>query len=111
MSLAESYSKRSDMPAQIDPMLFPITVESMTASEIRFRAHEFERSPAMERMRQDMQMRIDQVTMRMCLTPIQFRFPKSKRRRIQKKWRKDTKNFRRLLGPDLLDDIQIVGWK
>jgi hypothetical protein len=65
----------------------------------------------MERLRQGIDETIEQLIEGMCFTPIQFRFPKSKKKRIQKKWRKDLRNFRRLLGPDLLKDIQIVGWR
>ena len=32
----------------------------------------------------------------------QFRFPKSKRRRIRKKWQKDSKNFRTVPRTDFL---------
>jgi len=83
----------------------------MTATEIRFRLDEFERSPAMERMRQGLEDMIGQAIERIFTAPIQFRFPRSKKKRIRKKWRKDTRNFRSLLGPDLLEDVQIVGWK
>lgn len=50
---------------------------------------------------------IDEVTERIVTTPIQFRFPKSKKKRIRKKWRKDTRNFRPLF-PGGLEDIQIT---
>lgn len=101
------------MPTLIDSMLIPkeyMAKEPMMSTEIRFRLDEFERSPAMERMRQGIENTINQVIERVFTTPIQFRFPRSKKKRIRKKWRKDTRNLRRLLGPNLLEDIQIVGW-
>ena len=81
--------------------------EPMTATEIRFRLDEFERSPAMKRMRQGIENTINGVIERVFTTPIQFRFPKSKKKRIRKKWRKNLRNFRKLLG-DQFEDIQIV---
>ena len=95
----------------IDSMLIPseyMGKEPMTATEIRFRLDEFERSPAMKRIREGMQRTIDQVIERVFATPIQFRFPRSKKKRIQKKWRKDPRNFRKLVY-DGFPDIQIVG--
>lgn len=81
----------------------------MTATEIRFSLDEFGRSPAMKRLQQAMDNMTNRIIERVFTTPIQFRFPRSKKRRIRKKWRKDTRNFRSLLGPDLLEDIQIIG--
>jgi hypothetical protein len=78
----------------------------MTATEIRFRMGESNRS--MERLRQGIDETIEQLIEGMCFTPIQFRFPRSKKKRIQKKWRKDSGNFKPLL-PDQFEDIEIVG--
>lgn len=80
--------------------------KSLTATEIRFRMGESNRS--MERLRQGIDETIEQLIEGIYRTPIQFRFPKSKKKRIQKKWRKDSGNFRSLL-PDQFEDIQIVG--
>ena len=99
------------MPTLVNSMLIPgeyMGKEPMTATEVRFRLGEFERSPAMERLRQDIENTINQAIERVLTTPIQFRFPRSKKKRVRKKWRKDTRNFRRLLD-DQFEDIEIVG--
>jgi hypothetical protein len=83
--------------------------DPMTATEVRFRLGEFERSEAMEQLRQGIENTIEQLFERVCCTPIQFRFPRSKKKRIRKKWRKDPRNFKRLLDTDQFEDIQIVG--
>jgi hypothetical protein len=80
----------------------------MTATEIRFWFDEFERSPVMEWLRQGIENTIEQLIERVCRTSIQFKFSRSKKKRIRKKWRKDPRNFRRLLD-DQFEDIQIVG--
>jgi hypothetical protein len=80
----------------------------MTATEIRFWFDEFERSPVMEWLRQGIENTIEQLIERVCRTSIQFKFSQSKKKRIRKKWRKDPRNFRRLLD-DQFEDIQIVG--
>jgi hypothetical protein len=80
----------------------------MTATEIRFQLGEFERSLAMKRLQEGMEKMLDEIIERVCATPIQFRFPRSKKKRIRKKWRKDPMNFRKLLD-DGLEDIEIIG--
>ena len=97
----------SDMEELLDWKLFPIVVETMTATEIRLMSSEFERSPEMERMRQCVERMTNQIIERIFLTPVQFRFPRSKKKRIRKKWRKDPENFRPLF-PGGLEDIQIT---
>jgi len=82
--------------------------DPMTATEVWLRLGELERS-AMERMRQGFEIMLDEVIERIVTTSIQFRFPRSKRKRIRKKWRKDPRNFRRLLDLDQIEDIQVVG--
>ena len=72
--------------------------EPMTATEIRFRLDEFERSPAMKRMRQGIENTINGVIERVFTTPIQFRFPKSKKKRIRKKWRKEFEKLQETAG-------------
>jgi len=94
----------------IDSMLIPeeyVARKPVTATEIRFRLGEFERSPATEELNRHFQDWIDEVTEKLVTTPIQFRFPRSKKKRIRKKWGKDPRNFRRLLD-DQFEDIQIV---
>ena len=100
------------MQILIDSMLIPrkyMAKEPITATEVRFRLDELDRSPTMERIRQSIKNTINQAIERVLTTPIQFRFPRSKKKRIRKKWGKDSRNFRRLLDTDQLEDIQIVG--
>ena len=78
----------------------------ITTTEVRLRIGEFNRS--IGRLRQDIENTIDHLIDRMLTTPIQFRFPRSKKKQIQKKWRKDPRNFRKLVD-DGFPDIQIVG--
>jgi len=82
--------------------------EPITTTGVRLRLAEFERSPAMLRLQEGMQRTIDQMIERVYFTPIQFRFPRSKKKRIRKKWRKDPRNFRKLLEGQPVD-IEIVG--
>jgi len=101
----------SDMPTLVNSMLIPgeyMGKDPMTATEVRFRLGEFERSPAMKELDQRMQSWINEVTEKLLTTPIQFRFPRSKKKRIRKKWRKDPRNFRKLLDDQLID-FEIVG--
>ena len=99
------------MTTFIDSMLIPkeyMAKESRTATEVKARLCDFYNSIQMERLGQVMDAMLVEVIAAMCQTPIQFRFPVSKKKRIRKKWRKDPRNFRRLLDTDQFEDIQII---
>jgi hypothetical protein len=87
---------------------FTLDEKPMTATEVSFRLSEMGRSEAMKRLEQVFSDMAEQVIERIITTPIQFKFPRSKKKRIRKKWRKDPKNFRKLVD-DGFPDIQIVG--
>jgi hypothetical protein len=69
----------------------------ITATEVSFRLNEFENHPAMIQLREHLDGLINRVVERIMTTPIQFRFPKSKKKRIRKKWAKNPENLRPLL--------------
>lgn len=97
------------MPTLIDSMLIPseyMGKDPMTATEIRARMGE--PRPILDKFSRSMDAFVVEVLERICRTPIQFRFPRSKKKRIRKKWRKDPRNFKPLLS-DQFEDIQIVG--
>jgi len=81
----------------------------MTATEVRLSLSEMGRSEIIKRLEQVFSDMAEQVIERIITTPIQFRFPLSKKKRIRKKWKKDPRNFRTLLDPDQIQDFQIVG--
>ena len=72
----------------------------ITATEVQVKLRDIENSKVIQKLVNDIDDWINKVMVRICQTPIQFRFPKSKKERIRKKWRKDPGNFRILVDPD-----------